>query len=57
MQRKLHRRIASLYPYTFLVTGQVPYLHWKSRLGNVEAGIHDIRPNVRFQPMTILRGP
>ena len=54
LQRKLHKRIAALQPYTFLLCFQVPLMFWPSKVGNVDAGIQfATRPKVRYTPMTV----
>jgi peptide/nickel transport system substrate-binding protein len=54
LQRKLHKRIAALQPYTFLLCFQVPLMFWPSRVGNLDAGIQfATRPKVRYSPMTV----
>jgi ABC-type transport system substrate-binding protein len=52
LQRKLHERIASLQPYTFLMTYRQPVMWWKARLGNVPAGcVYADRPPARTYTM------
>jgi ABC-type transport system substrate-binding protein len=52
LQRLLHKRIASLYPYTFLLFYRLPVFWWKDRIGNFAAGCAYVdRPNVRLYPM------
>ncbi len=56
LQRTLHERIASLQPYTFLLTFQAPLMFWPSRVGNVDAAIQfATRPKIRYTPMMMRR--
>ena len=55
MQCALHKRIAELQPYTFLMTYKMPIMWWKKRVGNVPAGCqYALRPPARLYPWTIL---
>jgi ABC-type transport system substrate-binding protein len=54
-QCALHKRIAELQPYTFLMTYRMPLMWWKNRVGNVPAGCqYAVRPPARLYPWTIL---
>ncbi len=54
LQRKAHKRIAELQPYTFLTTRRIPWFSWKHRVGNFAAGTrYAVRPAVRMTPMFV----